>query len=123
MVSQADHADGKEDEIEPAEVKLCEVFCDNAPTINRCMKPGRSSAKRKVHINHTKAVEYCNPDSPLHICELKHVKSAENQADIFTKIGVTKGDWLTLRMRLMNLPSLYVHLKLKIEIITRQNDH
>ena len=74
------------------------------------MKPGRSSAKRKVHINHTKAVEYCNPDSPLHICELKHVKSADNQADIFTKIGVTKGDWVTVRTYEVDEPTYLVRI-------------
>ena len=69
------------------------------------MKPGRWASKRKVHINYTKSVEYCNPDSALQICKLAHVKSQENQADIFTKVGVNVQDWLILRMRIMNLPS------------------
>ena len=97
--------DGKSDEITEDNLKLCQVYCDNQPTINRCMKPGRWASKRKVHINYTKSVEYCNPDSALQICKLAHVKSQENQADIFTKIGVNVQDWLILRMRIMNLPS------------------
>ena len=109
MVSHAKHFDGKADEnASRDEIKLCEVFCDNEPTIKRCMKPGRWTAKRKVHINHTKSVEYTNPDSPLQICKLTHVKSADNPADVFTKIAENgaRENWYKLRMRIMNLPTL-----------------
>jgi len=108
MVSQADHADGKEEEVTANDdYILSKVYCDNEPTIKRCAKPGRWASKRKVHINNTKSVEYTNMDSPLRICELFHVPSALNIADIFTKIGVDTNNWLLLRMRLMNLPTKY----------------
>jgi len=108
LVSEAQHNDGKLDEVIPDDdYKLSTVFCDNEPTIKRCAKPGRWASKRKVHINNTKSVEYCNADSPLRICNLVHVRSALNIADVFTKIGVDTNNWLLLRMRLMNLPKKF----------------
>ena len=84
---------------------MCTVFCDNNPTISRCDKPGRWQAKRKVHINNCKSVEYCNPDSALRICDLKYIKSAENNADVLTKVSGDKIGWIHLRMKIMNLSS------------------
>ena len=106
ITSRSSHDDGRAPSVVPTEdLKMCTVFCDNNPTISRCDKPGRWQAKRKVHINNCKSVEYCNPDSALRICDLKYIKSAENNADVLTKCSADKFGYIHLRMKIMNLPS------------------
>ena len=80
ITSRSSHDDGRAPSVIPTEDlnKMCTVFCDN-PTISRCDKPGRWQAKRKVHINNCKSVEYCNPDSPLRICDAYAYRGSVNR--------------------------------------------